>query len=207
MAADTGAQLTYERIVEYMNSKRRHTLLLYAWSLFLTRDATNATMEKLNHDGFTLKIKRESNDEIIRDYQFKIPLSTVAECENILHQLHEKSSHVTVPNNTVIVLIIWISAILASYDKKELLDFYLLEELQRLFLYIYQTPTISAYVLLILLVTHTIESLYVSFILHYNVKLSKQSINSWFGGCLLVGYPLTRRAIMLSKLSAKDKNE
>ena len=206
---------SFDDVMTYMNTRQRVSLFLYAWNIINKKDTSNVAMTALNNECFKLKLTNKSGKNEEHMYTFRKKLINFNDGIIELKQLHETASIVIFPSisETIIVIMIWLIAFLGATTKESLNNIYVLEYAKELVLHIVRSEDIAAYILIALIVSHTIEALYASFILSYNVKLSKISINSWFSLIAIIGYPVTKFALKLNNVAlecnknkTKDKN-
>lgn len=201
---------SFDDVIDYMNKHQKVSLFLYAWNIIKMKDTSDVMMTALNNECFKLKVTNNNGKSEEHMYTFRKRLINFNEGILELKQLHETASIVIFPSipETITILMIWIIAFLGAATKENLNNIYILEYAKDLALYIVRSENIAAYILIALIVSHTIEGIYASFILSYNVKLSKVSINSWFSMITIIGYPVTKYALKLNKVALEcNKNK
>ena len=198
----------YNDIVQYMNNNRSVTLLLYTWKLLGIRTASYAQLKSMDKDGFVLDVRNNKRNEI-HTYKFKKQLKDATESRKILMELHERASTVSWPSGImpIIVLVFYISALVAIIPYQDLMNITVLENLKIYALqYIYGSSITASVVLLTTVIAHTFESAYAFYLCRQHIKLSKKNSISWASLTLILGYPVLSDLIFLSKVATTKKN-
>jgi len=198
----------YSDIVQYMNNNRSVTLLLYTWKLLGIKSASYAQLKSMDKDGIVLDVRNKKRNEI-HSYKFKKQLKDATESRKILMELHERASTVIWPSGImpIIVLIFYISALVAIIPYQDLMNITVLENLKIYALqYIYGSSTTASVVLLTTVIAHTLEGAYAFYLCRQHIKLSKKNSIGWASLTLILGYPVLSDLIFLSKVATTKKN-
>ena len=98
----------YDRIMNYMNTERVDSLLLFSWNIFSYSDADEAKIIAMDKNGFSLQIKNNVMVKAFqytntRVYKFDPPLIAPTESKERLMRLHEKHSTMIWPGTCSII--------------------------------------------------------------------------------------------------------
>jgi hypothetical protein len=191
----------YTNIVTYMNNERPGTLLTYAWNLCGKNNACYAIMTSMNSIGFTLDVSTKSKKTSTCEYKFALELSSPNQARSILMDLHEVSSVTTFPPEGYFSILLWLIFFIGNANKTNLGSFGYLNDLV---LMILRKQIYATYGLIFLIVSHSLESLYV-FYLCYQMKMPLSIIMSWCSLDLLLGFPTTQQVKLLHSVTTKKR--
>jgi hypothetical protein len=196
------------RCIVYLSTKEECIEFNNAWKLLGIKSASYAQLKSMDKDGFVLDVRNKKRKEI-HSYKFKKQLKDATESRKILMELHERASTVIWPSGImpIIVLIFYISALVAIIPYQDLMNITVLENLKIYALqYIYGTSTTASIVLLTTVIAHTLEGAYAFYLCRQHIKLSKKNSISWASLTLILGYPVLSDLIFLSKVATTKKN-
>lgn len=191
----------------YMTANQQIALTLFAWSLVGAKHATggDVTMTNIDRVGFTLSIHGKAYT-----YKFKQPLLRASDARVVLTNLNESCSVVSWPGGIApwATLLLWIVALLAGSHENTYRENEVFQLCRSTSLVIFRKSDYAAYTLFALIIAHTFEALYSAYILSMQVRMKKAAVNTWLSAVMILGYPLTSKAMQLAALARKfNKNK
>lgn len=103
-----------------------------------------------------------------------------------------------------ITLLIWGSLILSVANDSDISSLKFLLPIRDMSLKLYRTPDIAAYILFGMIALHTLEAMYVMYLLK-KINLSGGAINTWASLTLFLGFPVTSMASTLNSVGTSSK--
>ena len=199
----------FDRVMTYMNTECGDSLLLYAWNLFNEKNANSAQIVDINKDKFTLRIKTSGvikafDYSVDKVFNFRPQLLSVAESRERLFRLTTKCSVVVWPPGLgpYVSIGLWVSMLLCIAQAKEILQYTIIQKLREYSLLIFRTPEVAAYGLILMIVVHVFESVYVIYLLRH-IAFSPGGKQTWISLTFLLGAPITLKAYELSCAASK----
>mmetsp|Transcript_2978 Transcript_2978/g.3119 ORF Transcript_2978/g.3119 Transcript_2978/m.3119 type:complete len:203 (+) Transcript_2978:101-709(+) len=195
-------------IVQHLNEERPESLLLLGWHLFGKRDAIKCGLIRLDEKGFALDV-RYSQPRHSETISYEFPNGPIKESKKIVSAFGDLvtrySGAIDWPVTTQYVFFfIMVLLVIASASDVDLQRYPILVSLQPYTLILFRKPIVAIYILIITLIAHALEAIYVAYLCSAMV-MSKNSIVTWVSMTLLFGFPITQKVMALSHVSKKRK--
>ena len=192
---------------QYMTANQQVALTLFAWSIGAKHASGGdiITMTSIDRAGFTLNVCGK-----VYTHKFKQPLKRSSEARVVLTTLYESCSIVSWPGGVGpwVSLLLWIVALLAGSHENTYRDNDVFQLCRSASLVIFRKADYAAYTLFALIVVHTFEAIYSAYILSMEVRMKKAAVNTWLSAVMILGYPLTLKAMQLAAVARKfNKNK
>ena len=198
----------FRNTTEYMNSERPQNLLLLAWNYFGKINATKAEIESMTEQGCNMIIySGEKSEQAFLPFpQHDVPITDVTKIASILGKLFNKYSNACRPPYAVgsIFVLLWAFLLLAVASEADVVRYPFLQLLRPYALACIR-PTIALWMLILLIISHTVEGLYVVY-LSYVANIPKHAMVSWVSMTFIFGWPYTSKVILVAKLAQKAKH-
>lgn len=191
---------------EYLNEERPHAILLLVWNLFGRKTAVKCVMADVDEMGFVLNVSYGKSKQA-ESISYSFPHGPIKDSEKLklsVCKLLARHSRASFPPGLApwIVIALWVMMLIAAASEKDLQRYPYLSILQPYTLLIFRQPIYAVYSLLITIVGHTVEGMYVAFLCN-KINIPKSSNVSWVALTLLIGYPTTRQVLQLSHVATK----
>ena len=193
-------------LAEYLNEERPDALLLLAWNLFGKKNASKCVMADVTEKGFLLNIS-SGKSETVESISYIFPDGPIMDAKKLklfISKLLMRHSSASWPPGLTpfIVVVFWIISLISVASERDLQKYPYLSLLQPYALMIFRQPIYATYSVLITIVGHTIEAMYVAFLCS-KTSIPKSSSISWVGLTLILGYPTTCQVMLFSKIAMK----
>ena len=189
LVVDLTMSLDYEAIVAYINNHRKSTLLL-----LVIRESDCLEDEykvvRMTKDFFELA-NISSPDRTTKRIYFLKQIESIEDAKEQLTILHKGVIHITYPTfvQGVVVTFLWMMFYLPYAHR------YLLPSQVEPF---FPSPAVAGWILIILFITHFLESILVVYKLSY-IKISNGTMLVWWILTMVFGFPITKKALHLHK--------
>ena len=197
----------FRNTAEYMNLERPQNLLLLAWNYFGKIHATAAEIESITDQGCNMFIYTEAEKEhvFLPFSKDDVPITDVTKLASILSKLFNKYSNACRPQYALgsFFVLLWAFLLLAVASEADVLRYPFLQ-LIRPYALACIRPTIALWALIFLILSHTVEGLYVVY-LFYLANIPKHAMVSWVSMTFIFGWPYTSKAMLLAKLAQEVK--
>ena len=193
-------------LAEYLNEERPEALLLLAWNLFGRKSASKCVMTNVTEKGFFLDVSW-GKSKTVESISYTFPDGPIMDAKKLklfVSKLLVRHSGASWPPGFTpfIVVLFWIISLIAVASEKDLQKYPYLSLLQPYALIIFRRQINATFGLLITIIGHTIEAMYVAFLCS-KTSIPKSSSISWVGLTLILGYPTTCQVMLFSKIAAK----
>ena len=200
----------FRNTAEYMNLERPQNLLLLAWNYFGKIHATEAKIESITAHGCNMIIiySGEKTEEVFLPFpRDDVPITDVTKIASILGKLFNKYSNACRPPYALgsSFVLLWAFLLLAVASEADVLRYPFLQ-LIRPYALAWIRPTIALWALILLILSHTVEGLYVVY-LFYVANISKHAMVSWVSMTFIFGWPYTSKAMLLAQLAQDVKQK
>ena len=194
--------------VDLLNAEREEALLLLAWNLFHKKDARKCVMVGVDAKEFIVDIYCGSSDiPERRVHTFSDgPLKDHATIITAVGKLFTGYSGASIPDgfSLVIISILWLALIAGAATEEDIVNYDILGHLQPYVLLLFKKTVYSFYCLILVMVAHTLEAFYVSYLCNV-IGLNTTSNLSWVALTLFMGYPTTSQVMTLARLAKRKK--
>lgn len=196
-------------IVQHINEERPEALLLLAWNLYSKKDAVKCVLINLDANGFVLDIlhsKETPKETVIYEFP-KGPIKdskTMVKTFGDLLTRHSGGFNWPPTIAQYVLIVAYIIILTAAASDVDLQRYPILVNLQPYALMIFRKPIYAINFLIICIVAHTLEALYVGYLCSM-MTIPKNSIVSWVSMTLIFGAPTTLKILSLSKVAKKRK--
>ena len=195
----------FQNTAEYMNSIQPYILLLFAWNYFGKRNAKHAQIVNLNENGVTVSVKNSAGGAT-EELWYPFPNKPIkpTEVARVMGDIFSKYSGVTRPPLflAMVFIFIWFVFIIGVTSDADVTRYPFLE-FMRPYVCKYLSLSQASWGLAFLIISHTIEGLYVSYLCNV-MKLPKTSMVSWVMMTFFIGYPTTSKVMELHAYYSKS---
>ena len=192
----------------YLNEERTDALLMLAWNHFGRKDAVKCLVTTVDRNSIALDISYpapKSKESV--SYKFRGGPIEESKITVAVGKLLEHNSAANFPPGIVpyCVILLWIAALVGAAGSDDLVKYPILRTLQPLILLIFGQQIYCTYLLLFLIVAHSIEGLHVAYLCGAIINMPKSAIGSWVGLTFILGYPSYSRILYLANILEKNK--
>lgn len=195
-------------LVDLLNAEREEALLLLSWNLFRKKNARKCVMMSVDAKELIVDIYCGSSDVPERRVHTFTdgPLKDHATIITTVGKLFTGYSGASLPDgfSFVIVSILWLALIAGAATEEDMINYDILGHLQPYVLLLFKKTIYAFYGLILVMVAHTLEALYVSYLCNV-IGLNTTSNLSWVALTLFMGYPTTSQVMTLARLAKRKK--
>jgi Domain of unknown function (DUF4499) len=195
-------------LVDLLNAEREEALLLLSWNLFHKKNARKCVMVGVDTKELIVDIYCGNSDTPERRvHTFSDgPLKDHATIITAVGKLFTGYSGASLPDGVsfVVLSIIWLALIAGAATEEDMINYDILGQLQPYVLLLFKKTIYAFYGLIFVMVAHTIEAFYVSYLCNV-IGLNTTSNLSWVALTLFMGYPTTSQVMTLAKLAKRKK--
>ena len=191
---------------DYLNSNRPQNLLVLAWNRFGKLNAVKVQIAEINSTGSTLIVCSSDNEEEVF-LPFPEPITDASKLVPAFQKLFNKYSYACRPPLIVgsILVLIWSFLLFAVASEVDAVKYPWLLSLRPYALAVIR-PDIAVWALVVLIVSHTIEGIYVVHLCS-RANLPQHAVNSWVSMTFIFGYPYTSKAMQLGALGDRVRRQ
>lgn len=199
---------------EKINAENRHIPLLLSWHLFNGgQSAKSAKIHSIESNRLNLEIRYDNKSEDPADIiSLKIdpPFMNPSEAGRRILHLGESCMAAKFPTNNPLAylcVLLWIMLFIVCLVSPQS-TLTVLVTVREYLLKVFVSVKVCSYMLAFLVIAHTIEAMVVLFKLKSlkSPSFSFAALNTWASLTMLIGFPITGRALILNKtMKVKDK--
>ena len=192
---------------EYLNYNRPQNLLVLAWNRFGKLDAVKVQVAEIKSAGCTLTIYNTGNSQEEVYLPFLEPINDASKLGSAFQKLFNKYSYACRPPLIVgsLLVLVWFFLLLAVASEIDVMKYPWLLSIRPYALAVIR-PDVAVWALVLLIVSHTIEGLYVVYLCG-RAGIPQHSISSWVSMTFIFGYPYTSKAMLLGAQADKVKRQ
>ena len=193
---------SFKDLLGDLNKKHRAEMLMLAWHHFNLAHATDVQLTSLNDQSYGIKVflKRKETKDVVyhfTDKEMKKGSDGVSRLPVSLKQYHNANVPPLAVQITLFLLVLFIGALPAAKLFFPLTFFkpYIAQVL---------SEGVASMLLKVVVFLHALEALYIQYLIA-PVVTSPAAKAAWFVPSLILGYPVTQRAMLVSKLYKDSK--
>jgi hypothetical protein len=200
-------------VTEKINTENRHIPLLLSWHLFNGgQSAKSAKIHSIESNKLNLEIRYDNKSEDADIISLKIdpPFVNPSEAGRRILHLGESCMAAKFPTNNPLAylcVLLWIMLFIVCLVSPQS-SLTALVIVREYLLKVFVSVKVCSYMLAFLVIAHTIEAMVVLLKLK-SLKIpsfSFAALNTWASLTMLIGFPITGRALILNKtMKVKDK--
>ena len=199
---------------EYMNEEQPQLVLLFAWNYYGKLSAKRAKIVDMSRTGFVMSFSYSSDrltgsaDDETAPYHFPTPIESPNCISKVLGDLFNQYSKVCYPDAglALIMIALWVILLIAVANDVDVFRYPSIAVFRDAIIQAV-SPQIATYALIFLIVAHTFEGVYVSYLCQDKVGITKNAVITWIMMTLVMGYPTTSKAIYLAKIADDAKKK
>jgi Protein of unknown function (DUF2470) len=206
----------FETIVDYMNTQRPESAILFAWRLLGKKDAVDAEIVDMDESGMRISMKRKSSPfskavTSVEKYSFRPPLKVPGDARGRLMSLHRMSSFASWPPGPggFIALGLWALFLFSiiSPARYPSLQAYI-EPIHNAALSVVKSPKYGQYGLVAMTSVHSLEAVYIIYLLRSCPgSFYGAALGSWQLVSLILGFSVLERAQIIASVRARRVNK
>ena len=195
-------------IVSFLNEEQPEILLLFAWNLFKRKDATSCTIGGVDANGLTINVSSGSAKPVEHiAYSFPgRPLADQSTIKSTVAKLLLRHSGAVLPTivEFAIMSALWLLLIAGAAGEADLRKYSILSILQPYVLVLFRAPANAMIVIVVTIIAHILEAIYVLYMCNV-MGLAQISMMSWFALTIYMGFPTTKRVMLLAHVAKRKK--